>query len=72
MNDQGEPEDREPKLARRSPFAPETKLCPKCLTPLARGGGLIGIIPGSYTCPKCGYTGTVYVAKEPSDTREKR
>jgi hypothetical protein len=68
---QGEPEEREPRLARRSPFALETKLCPKCLGPLKTQMGLPGILPSSYYCPKCGYSGIVYIAKEPSSDKGK-
>jgi rubredoxin len=62
---QGEPGDREPKLARRSPFAPEARLCPKCLGPLRSvNRDLIGFVPQEYYCPKCGYSGSVYVVKD--------
>ena len=65
MHPPDEPEDREPKLARRSPFAPATKLCPKCLSPLRGSGGLGGwLIPMNYYCQKCGYSGSVFVEKE--------
>jgi hypothetical protein len=65
MHPQDKPEEREPRLARRSPFAPSTKLCPKCLAPLKGTGGLGGwLIPMSYYCPKCGYSGTVFIEKE--------
>jgi len=67
------PEDREPRLARRSPFAPATKLCPRCLTQLKQMGGLGGwLIPMDYYCPNCGYSGTVFVEKESSDTQGER
>ena len=60
-----EPENREPRLARRSPFALAKKLCPKCLSPLEVGGRLGGwLIPMSYYCPKCGYSGVVFVEPE--------
>ncbi len=62
---QDEPKEREPTIARRSPFAPATKLCPKCLAPLKGTGGIGGwLVPMNYHCPKCGYTGTVYFEKE--------
>lgn len=68
----GGPDEREPKLARRSPFVPEAKLCPKCLKPLkVVNGDLMGFIPPSYYCPSCGYVGSVYLAKEPSSETEK-
>ena len=64
MSADGDPGGREPKLARRSPFAPETKLCPKCLTPLKTILGIPGMTPPSYLCPKCGYSGIVFLEKE--------
>ena len=60
-----EPEEREPRLARRSPFAPAAKLCPRCLNPLTPRNKLGGwLIPQDYYCTKCGYSGTVFVEKE--------
>jgi len=71
VHPQDEPAEREPRLARRSPFAPSTKLCPKCLNPLKRLNGLGGwLIPQDYYCPKCGYTGTVFVEKEADTAKE--
>ena len=65
MHPQGGPEEREPKLARRSPFAPEVKLCPKCLSPVKSvTRDLMGFVPTEYYCPKCGYSGMVYVVKD--------
>jgi uncharacterized protein with PIN domain len=67
MQDQGEPEEREPRLARRSPFSPVAKLCPKCLSPLNElNRAMAGWIPMEYYCPKCGYSGIVYIEKEPA------
>jgi hypothetical protein len=41
------------------------KLCPKCLNPVrSMNGGLTGFVPMEYYCPKCGYSGAVYVTKE--------
>ena len=72
MDSEREPEDREPVLARRSPFAPERKLCPRCLSPLAAANkDLWGFVPAEYLCPKCGYSGAVYLEKGPDD-EEKR
>ena len=70
MQSQGGPDEREPKLARRSPFAPAAKLCPRCLSPLKElNRAMAGWIPMEYYCTNCGYSGMVYVEKEPdSDT----
>ena len=58
-------DEKQPTLARRSPFAPAKKLCPKCLAPLQGGGGLGGwLIPMNYYCKKCGYSGTVFIEQE--------
>ena len=66
MQPQSGPEDGEPRLARRSPFAPVTKLCPRCLAPLEKANSSIGgwLVPLNYYCSKCGYSGTVFVEKE--------
>jgi hypothetical protein len=59
-------------LARRSPFAPAPKLCPRCLSPLQGRGGLGGwLIPMSYYCTKCGYSGTVFLEQEKQQEKEK-
>ena len=69
MSSDSEPSERAPRLARRSPFSPSTKLCPRCLAPLEpiknAIGELWGIMPTNYECPKCGYAGTVFLEKEP-------
>ena len=65
MHPEGSPEEREPRLARRSPFAPEAKLCPRCLSPLTNvTGDLLGFIPAEYRCSKCSYQGPVYVVDD--------
>jgi hypothetical protein len=65
VDSEGSPEEREPRLARRSPFAPEPKLCPRCLSPLSDvTGDLLGFIPSEYHCRKCGYQGPVYVVDD--------
>ena len=65
MQPKDEPGEKQPTLARRSPFAPARKLCPKCLSPLQGGGGLGGwLIPMNYFCQKCGYSGTVFVEEK--------
>ena len=67
------PGDREPRLARRSPFALSVKLCPRCLNPLeAKMLSLAGYLPMEYQCPKCGYYGTMYLEKDPDSEPEKR
>jgi hypothetical protein len=72
VDPQGEPEEREPKLARRSPFVAEVKLCPKCLTPVKSfTADLMGFVPAEYYCPKCGYSGMVYVVKDKDETEGK-
>jgi hypothetical protein len=59
------PDEREPMLTRRSPFEPARKLCPRCLTPLKANMGIGGFItPMNYSCPKCGYYGTVFFEGE--------
>ena len=65
VHPEDEPPKREPRLARRSPFTPAQKLCPKCLAPLKGSGGLGGwLIPMNYYCPRCGYSGTVFIEKD--------
>lgn len=66
MQPEGDPDQREPVLARRSPFVLSIKLCPKCLNPLTiTTKDLWGFVPDKYYCPKCGYSGSVYLEKEP-------
>ena len=68
MHPQKEPDDREPVLARRSPFALEAKLCPRCLAPLtATNKDLWGFVPAEYYCQKCGYSGSVFLEKGPDE-----
>jgi hypothetical protein len=68
MTPEGEGEDREPRLARRSPFALASKLCPRCLNPLTARNKLGGwLIPQDYFCTNCGYSGTVFVEREAGD-----
>lgn len=62
---EGVPDEREPRLARRSPFAPVTKLCPRCLNPLKEvTRTLAGVVPLNYYCSNCGYTGSVFFEKD--------
>lgn len=69
VSSESEPGERAARLARRSPFSPSMKLCPRCLSPLEPIknpiGELWGIMPTNYECPKCGYAGTVFLEKEP-------
>ena len=65
-------EEKQPRLARRSPFVHVSKLCPRCLSPLSAEGKLGGwLIPQTYYCAKCGYSGTVFLEKDPSDQEER-
>ena len=74
MNSGEEPREREPRLARRSPFVLSGKLCPRCLAPMEpiknTIGGLYGIAPTYFECPRCGYSGLVYLEKEPDSGSE--
>ena len=73
MGPENEAGDREPRLARRSPFVLSTKLCPRCLAPLTPRNKLGGwLVPQDYYCEKCGYAGTVYLEKEPDTETGKR
>ena len=72
MGPEDDRDEREPRLARRSPFAPASKLCPKCLSPLKGTSGLGGwLIPMTYYCSKCGYSGSVFIEKEIEDKEGK-
>ena len=72
MHPQRDPDDREhdrePVLARRSPFAPEAKLCPRCLAPLTTTNkDLWGFVPAEYYCQQCGYSGPVFLEQGPDE-----
>ncbi len=72
MQPAGEPEEKEPILARRSPFVLATKFCPRCLSPLTPRNELGGwLVPQDYYCTNCGYSGTVFLEKERTDNTEK-
>ncbi len=72
MEPQVDSDEREPRLARRSPFAPAPKLCPKCLAPLKELNRVMtGWRPMEYYCSNCGYSGMVYVEKEPESSAGK-
>jgi len=65
-------DEREPRLARRSPFVPVAKLCPKCLSPLKEvTKALAGWVPMGYYCGSCGYSGSVYLEKDSEGATEK-
>ncbi|HEV2225642.1 MAG TPA: hypothetical protein VGR56_02415 [Nitrososphaerales archaeon] len=65
------PDEGEPKLARRSPFVLAIKLCPRCLSPLKEvNRALQGWVPMNYYCTKCGYSGSVFVEKEQESSAE--
>lgn len=73
MQPEGGPEEREPRLARRSPFVLATKLCPRCLNPLTPRNKLGGwLVPQDFYCTECGYSGTVFIEKEQQDTPEEK
>ena len=69
-----DPEEEVPRLIRRSPLAPATKLCPRCLRPLSGRSKLGGwLIPQDYFCSNCGYTGTAFLessAESPKPGKE--
>ena len=57
-----DPDEVPPRFIRRSPLAPATKLCPRCLGPLSSGIKLGGwLVPQDYFCAKCGYAGTAFL-----------
>ncbi|HUI86123.1 MAG TPA: hypothetical protein VLY21_03080 [Nitrososphaerales archaeon] len=54
-----------PRMARRSPLVPSTKLCPRCLKPLKKGSQLGGwLVPQDFYCESCGYKGTVFLEQD--------
>ena len=62
MSSSDDSDDFAPRLVRRNTLTPSIKLCPRCLTPLSLRNGLGGwLIPQDYYCPKCGYSGTVFL-----------
>jgi hypothetical protein len=57
-----------PRLVRRNPSKPVTKLCVNCLAPLEKGSELGGwLVPQDYYCKKCGYKGYVYLEDRRSE-----
>jgi len=54
-----------PRVVRKNPMIPTTKLCPRCLKPLQKGSKLGGwLVPQDYYCEACGYQGTLFLEKE--------
>jgi hypothetical protein len=61
-------DERVPRIVRRNPSKPVTKLCVNCLAPLYAGSELGGwLVPQDYYCKKCGYKGYVYLEDRRSD-----
>lgn len=57
-----------PRLVRRNPSKPVTKLCINCLSPLEKGSELGGwLVPQDYYCKSCGYKGYVYLEDRRSE-----
>ena len=57
-----------PRLVRRNPSKPVTKLCINCLSPLSKGSELGGwLVPQDYYCKNCGYKGYVYLEDRRSE-----
>lgn len=62
-----------PRLVRRNPSKPVTKLCVNCLTPLSKGSELGGwLLPQDYYCKSCGYRGFVYLEDRRSEDEKER
>jgi hypothetical protein len=60
-----------PRIVRRNPSKPVTKLCINCLSPLERGSELGGwLVPQDYYCKNCGYKGYVYLEDRRSEDAE--
>jgi hypothetical protein len=69
--DQNELRIGTPRFVRRKAFANRAKLCAVCLSPLKRVGELGDwLVPQTYFCPKCGYTGYVYLEPDPENTKD--
>jgi hypothetical protein len=57
-----------PRIVRRNPSKPVTKLCINCLSPLEKGSELGGwLVPQDYYCKNCGYKGYVYLEDRRSE-----
>lgn len=64
-------DDGRPRFVRRSPLKPAQKLCPRCLHPVKNASKFGGwLIPMSYYCPNCGYTGTAFLEKTSDEAHE--
>ncbi len=62
-----------PRIVRRNPSKPVTKLCVNCLSPLSKGSELGGwLVPQDYYCKKCGYKGYVYLEDRRSEDEQAR
>ena len=60
-----------PRFVRRAAFANRERLCAVCLSPLKKVGELGGwLVPQTYYCPKCGYTGYVYLEPDPETAKD--
>ncbi|HUH99535.1 MAG TPA: hypothetical protein VLY65_00695 [Nitrososphaerales archaeon] len=70
------PEDADvgkPRLVRRNPSKPVTKLCVNCLAPLSKGSELGGwLLPQDYYCKNCGYKGYVYLEDRRTEDEAER
>ena len=60
-----------PRFVRRKAFANRARLCAVCLSPLKKVGELGDwLVPQTYYCPKCGYTGYVFLEPDPESTKD--
>ena len=60
-----------PRFVRRKAFANRARLCAVCLTPLKKVGELGGwLVPQTYYCPKCGYTGYLFLEPDPETGKD--
>jgi hypothetical protein len=72
LEQDGDPADARPRIVRRSPLKPATKLCPRCLHPVKNASKLGGwLIPMTYQCPNCGYRGTAFLEQTSPEGSEK-
>jgi hypothetical protein len=60
-----------PRFVRRKAFANRARLCAVCLSPLKKVGELGDwLVPQTYYCPKCGYTGYVFLEPDPETAKD--